>query len=132
MVAKRSSGLRRGRRRDVRSSQQAQDRPEVKRNERENPWQFRGSQERQGQQTASGGLEGRRECYQTLGKRPESGQRPTPAPGRPAGTTVQEELQVGPLVYIRKPSDKRKFRKSTYYLWAFEACLQCTLIFDLR
>ena len=49
MVAKRSSGLRRGRRRDVRSSQQAQDRPEVKRNERENPWQFRGSQERQGQ-----------------------------------------------------------------------------------
>ena len=33
MVAKRSSGLRRGRRRDVRSSQQAQDRPEVKRNE---------------------------------------------------------------------------------------------------
>ena len=73
-----------------------------------------------------GGLEGRRECYQTLGKRPESGQRPTPAPGRPAGTTGQEELQVGPLVYIHKPLDRSKFRKSTY-IWAFEACLLSTV-----
>ena len=72
---------------------------------------------------AAGSITGFQGEVKTVRKRLRAAGQRSPAPVRPAG---QEELQVGPLVYIRKPSDKRKFRKSTY-LWAFEACLLSTV-----